>query len=44
MYISSNQIVHKILFSLCFWAPDPLIDRFYKNISQIIGLESKNKG
>ena len=26
---SSNQIVHKILFSLCFWAPDPLIDKFY---------------
>ena len=26
---SSNQIVHKISFSLCFWAPDPLIDKFY---------------
>ena len=26
---SSNQIVHKISFSLCFWASDPLIDVFY---------------
>ena len=26
---SSNQIIHKISFSLCFWAPDPLIDKFY---------------
>ena len=26
---SSNQIVHKISFSLCFWAPDPLINKFY---------------
>ena len=26
---SSNQIVQKISFSLCFWAPDPLIDKFY---------------
>ena len=25
---SSNQIVPKISFSLCFWAPDPLIDIF----------------
>ena len=29
MYISSNQIVHNILFSLRFWASDPLIDGFY---------------
>ena len=26
---SSNQIVHKISFSLCFWAPDPLMDKLY---------------
>ena len=25
---SSNQIVLKISFSLCFWAPDLLFDRF----------------
>ena len=26
---SSNQIVHKISFSHCFWAPDSLINNFY---------------
>ena len=26
---SSNKIVLKISFSQCFWAPDPLIDKFY---------------
>ena len=26
---SSNQIIHKISFSLCFWAPDPLMSKFY---------------
>ena len=26
---SSNKIVQKISFSLCFWAPDLLFDRFY---------------
>ena len=30
---SSNQIVHKISFSLWFLAPDPLIYKFYKNLS-----------
>ena len=25
---SSNQIIHKISFSLCFWASDHLIDKF----------------
>ena len=25
---SSNQLVHKISFSLCFWAPDPLMSKF----------------
>ena len=38
----SNQIVHKILFSLCFWAQDPLMDKFTK-IYQILGLEPKIK-
>ena len=27
-YFLSNQIVHKISFSLCFWVSDPLIDGF----------------
>ena len=26
---SSNHNVHKSLCDLCFWASDPLIDRFY---------------
>ena len=26
---SSNHNVHKTLCRSCFWAPDPLIDRFY---------------
>ena len=30
---SSNHNIHKSLRSLCFWASDPLIDRFYKNHS-----------
>ena len=25
----SNHNIHKILYDLCFWASDPLIDRFY---------------
>ena len=40
---SSNQIIHKISFSLCFWASDPLINRFSK-INQKIGLNPKTKG
>ena len=27
---SSNHNIHKSLCGLCFWASDPLIDRFYK--------------
>ena len=30
---SSNHNIHKSLCGLCFWASDPLIDRFYYNIS-----------
>ena len=30
---SSNKIVQKISFSLCFWASDPLINKFYLNQS-----------
>ena len=30
---SSNHIIHKSLHGLCFWASDPLIDKFYKNLS-----------
>ena len=26
---SSNHNIHKSSYSLCFWASDPLIDRFY---------------
>ena len=26
---SSNHNIHKSLYCLCFWASDPLIDRFY---------------
>ena len=33
IFSSSNQIIHKISFSLYFWAPDPLLDRFYKTLS-----------
>ena len=29
----SNHNVHKSLYGLCFWALDPLIDRFYSNLS-----------
>ena len=29
IFSSSNQIIHKISFSLCIWASNPLIDRFY---------------
>ena len=28
---SSNHNIHKSLHGLCFWASDPLIDKFYKN-------------
>ena len=41
MYFLSNQIVHKISFSLCYWAPDPLM--YFIKIYQTIGLDPKNK-
>ena len=28
---SSNHNIHKSSSGLCFWASDPLIDRFYEN-------------
>ena len=30
---SSNCNIHKSSYGLCFWASDPVIDRFYKNPS-----------
>ena len=39
----SNHNIHKSSYDLCFWAFDPLIDRFYWNLS-IKGLKSKNIG
>ena len=30
---SSHHNVHKSLCGLCFWGPDPLIDRFYYYLS-----------
>ena len=30
---SSNHNIHKSSYDLCFWATDPLIDRFYWNLS-----------
>ena len=29
----SNHNIHKSLHGLFFWASDPLIDRFFKNLS-----------
>ena len=29
---TSNHNIHKNSYGLCFWASDPLIDRFYKNL------------
>ena len=36
----SNHNFHKSSYGLCFWAPDPLIDRFYRNLS-IKGFEAQ---
>ena len=30
---SSNHNIHKSSYGLCFWASDPLIDRYLSNIS-----------
>ena len=29
----SNHKIHKSSHGLCFWTSDPLIDKFYKNLS-----------
>ena len=39
---SSNHNIHKSSCGLCFWASDPLIDRFYQNLS-IKGSEAKKQ-
>ena len=38
----SNHNIHKSLCGLCFWASDPVIDRFFKNIS-IKGSEAQKQ-
>ena len=38
----SNHNIHKSLCGLCFWASDPLIDRFYQNLS-IKGSEAQEQ-
>ena len=44
IFFSSNHNIHKSLSSLCFWASDPLIDRYCSIIYQLKGLKPKNKG
>ena len=39
---SSNHNIHKSSHGLCFWASDPLIDKFYKNLS-IKGSEAQKQ-
>ena len=39
---SSNHNIHKSSCGLCFWASDPLIDRFYLDLS-IIGSEAQKQ-
>ena len=39
---SSNHNIHKSLCGLCFWASDPLIVRFYYNLS-IKGSEAQKQ-
>ena len=39
---SSNHNIHKSSCGFCFWASDPLIDRFYHNLS-IKGSEAQKK-
>ena len=39
---SLNHNIHKSLHGLCFWASDPLIDEFYKNLS-IKGSEAQKQ-
>ena len=33
IFFSSNRNIHKSSYGLCFWASDPLIDRFYLDLS-----------
>ena len=33
IFFSSNHNIHKSSCGLCFWASDPLIDGFQKNLS-----------
>ena len=37
-----NHNIHKSSHGLCFWASDPLIDKFYKNLS-IKGSEAQKQ-
>ena len=38
----SNRNIHKSSYGHCFWASDPLIDGFYKNLS-IKGSEAQEQ-
>ena len=40
---SSNHNIHKYSHGLCFWASDPLIEKFYRNLS-IKESEAQKKG
>ena len=39
---SSNHNIHKSSYGLCFWASDPLIDKYYSNLS-IKGSEAQEQ-
>ena len=42
IFFLSNHNIHKCSCVLCFWASDPLIDRFYQNLS-IKGSEAQKQ-
>ena len=42
MLFSSNHNIHKSSYGFCIWASDPLIERFYKNLS-IKGSEAQKQ-
>ena len=42
IFFSSNCNIHKSSYGLCFWASDPLIDRFYLDLS-IKGSEAQKQ-
>ena len=42
IFFPSNHNIHKSSCGLCFWASDPLINRFYKNLS-IKGSETQKQ-